>query len=131
MPAIPMNWKIGDLRPNGKAKISFSITLTSDLPEGQYKISATAEGSGDSGNIASAGGESTFWVKVKGIFTQIAAPAALAESNMDIGGQVLGLSTSKPPLDLYKYLPYILPILAAAYIFIFLARKRLRKSEHD
>lgn len=131
MPAIPMNWKIGDLRPNGRAKISFSITLTSDLPGGQYKISAIAEGSGDSGNISSSDGESTFWVKAKGVLTQIVAPEVMAESDMDIGGEVLGISTSKSPLDIYKYLIYILPILAAAYLFILFARKKLRENEQN
>jgi hypothetical protein len=130
MPAIPMDWKIGDLRPNGKAKISFSITLTSDLPQGQYKIAANVTGDGDSGNESSADSTSSFWVKVKGFITELAAPQALAESAANAEGNVLGTTTSgKSPLDINKYLPYILASLAAAYIFIFFARKKLKEHE--
>jgi hypothetical protein len=130
MPAIPMDWKIGDLKPGGKAKISFSITLTSNLPQGQYEISATATGDGDSGNESSVGSTSSFWVKVKGVITELTAPQALAESTANAGGNVLGATTSsKSPLDINKYLPYILASLAAAYIFIFFARRKLKEHE--
>ena len=131
MPAIPMDWKIGDLKPNGKANISFSITLTPNLPEGQYKISATVSGSGDSGNTASAEGDSAFWVKTKSILAEIAAPEVQAESNENHYGQVLGITNTKSQLDINKYLPYILLTLVTAYTLIFFARKKLKENEKN
>lgn len=129
MPAIPMDWKIGDLKPGGKVKISFSITLTSNLPSGQYKISATATGNGESGNEGSAEGESSFWVKVKNMLTEIAAPEVLAESSIDTDEQILGTTNAKSALDINKYLPYILLGLIATYLLILIAQKKLRKNK--
>ncbi|HUC94761.1 MAG TPA: hypothetical protein VMR19_02075, partial [Candidatus Saccharimonadales bacterium] len=79
---------------------------------------------------SSVGSTSSFWVKVKGVITELTAPQALAESTANAGGNVLGATTSsKSPLDINKYLPYILASLAAAYIFIFFARRKLKEHE--
>jgi hypothetical protein len=131
MPAIPMDWKVGDLRPGGKAKINFSITLTSNLPAGQYNISATAIGDSESGDAVSVDSNSSFWVRVKGAIAEITSPSVLAESPINEDENVLGIETSKPTLDINKYLPYILASLAAAYLLILFARRKLEENEKN
>lgn len=115
---IPMNWKIGDIRPNGKTKIAFSVALQPNLPEGLYKISATATGYDDGGNEASASSSSSFWVKVKSELTKPAVPTVSTNSNLPKPREVLGTSSLKQKSNINKYLFYVLSILTILYILI-------------
>ncbi len=123
MPAIPMNWELGDLKPGERVKIEFEIQLIEELPEGEYHLSVYATGKSAAGDESSSESVvSNFLVRLKAL-AGLVSGEALAQANNSTSGQVgevLGISDQKG-FDIRDYFSYIfvasiLMLLALAII---------------
>lgn len=127
---VPLDWNLGDLKPNGKAKISFNITLQKDAPGGLYHLFAQASGQSESGDSATSNiADSAFRVRTGGNTGEFAVPPVSGTTIQISGGapEVLGLNTQKSLSGIINsILPYVLPSLALAYLFIIAGRRRLQ-----
>jgi len=118
MPAVPMDWSLGDLDPGRKRIIEFGISLIHNLPEGEYHLNAQAIGYNTAGDeVASSNANSSFYVKLAHFMSQIASPVNAS------GGEVLGLSTDNSTdapqgylARWKKYYPYVL--LATLFLLL-------------
>lgn len=127
MPAIPMYWNLGDLKPGEKVQIEFSIGLIPELPEGMYHLSANAKGKGESGNESESGwSSSNFFVKLKYLVETITPEVLAGEDSSTSNSQ----SNKNLLLDNKKYLPYILATSLILIIFIRKLKKRINKNEN-
>jgi len=127
MPALPMDWDLGNLKPGEQVEIEFSIGLIDELPGGLYHLSAQAKGKAESGDeSASSWFTSNFLIRLKYLANQIS-------SNVSAKGEVLGatdeIKRSNFLLDNKKYLPYILAISAFILLFIPALKRKLNKNE--
>lgn len=125
MPPIPMDWKLGDLKPGERVKIEFEIRLINELPAGAYRLSAEAKGKSEAGDESGSGVvTSDFWVRLKEL-VEFLVPTALAGEEAPSSGQILGAASEVLPIDWEKYLPYILAITVFAYFGILALRKKI------
>lgn len=125
MPPIPMNWKIGDLKPGERVRIEFEIGLIEELPGGAYHLSAEAKGKSEAGDESGSGVvTSDFWVRLKDL-VEFLTPTALAGEEVPSSGQILGAASEALPIDKEKYLPYILAITVFAYFGILALRRKI------
>ena len=122
LPAIPMGWDLGDLKPGEKIEIDFSIGLIEELPAGQYYISAQAKGKSETGDeISTDWVNSSFLINLKG-YLGLLSTEVLAD-NLE-SEEVLG-SSSNWLVNKRKYLPYIFGISLLIIIVIYFLRKRM------
>jgi hypothetical protein len=126
MPAIPMQWKLGDMTPGQKVVIKFSIALINDLPEGLYHINVYAEGKSPAGDTASTGlVTSDFLLKLRSYISKL-TPSVEAYSEEGVGsGEVLGASSEGYFSKIKKYLPYIFGASIILYLLTSGLRRRL------
>jgi hypothetical protein len=126
---VPLDWNLGNIKVNGKAKISFNITLKKDAPAGIYHLFAQASGQSESGDSATSNmADSVFRVYAGANTTEFNIPPVSGTTNQGSGGapEILGLNTQKSLSGIISsILPYILPSLALAYLFIVAGRRRL------
>ncbi|EKD94572.1 MAG: hypothetical protein ACD_26C00034G0107 [uncultured bacterium] len=127
MPAIPMQWYLGNLKPGEKVEIEFSIGLIEELPEGTYHLLVEAKGKSESGDESRSGWVgSNFLLKLKYFVDQISPEVSAKE-------EVLGVSdiprNKNFLVDNQKYLPYILATSILILIMISLLRKKIKKNE--
>jgi hypothetical protein len=125
---VPLDWKLGDLKPNGKAKISFNITLKKDAPGGLYHLFAQASGQSESGDTTISNlSDSPFRVYAGVSPTESFTPPVSGTTSQGLGGggEILGLNTQKSPFNIDSILPYALPMLVMAYFLIVASRRKL------
>lgn len=125
---VPLDWKLGDLKPNGKAKISFNITLKKDAPGGVYHLFAQASGQSESGDTSISNlSDSPFRVYAGVNTTESFIPPVSGTTSQGTGGggEILGLNTQKSPFNINGLIPYTLPMLVMAYMLIFASRRKL------
>ena len=132
MPPIPMNWKIGDLKPGERVRIEFEIGLIEELPGGAYHLSAEAKGRSEAGDEAGSGWiTSNFLVRLRQLVESL-TPAVLA-SGEDIApsGEILGAMNINSPVDKRIYLPYILAISVFIYITLVILRRKIEAKKEE
>ena len=131
MPPIPMEWKLGDLRPGERVRIEFEIGLIQGLPGGTYHLSAEAVGRSEAGRDESSSGwvTSNFLVRLRQLIETL-TPTILASDETPTSGQVLG-ATDVLPIDKKKYLPYILAISVLLYFGILALRRKLNRNAEE
>jgi len=128
MPAIPMFWKLGDLKPGERVIIQFGIGLIKNLPGGEYHLAAEAFGANTLGEEVSSGrvvsNFNVFLKKMAGFLsTDVKAEEPVAEAS----GEILGLTTDNSSFDFHKYLPYLLGASVLALLLISGARRKLQE----
>lgn len=124
MPPIPMEWKLGDLKPGERVKIEFEIGLIQGLPGGAYHLSAEAKGRSEAGDESSSGWvTSNFLVRLRQLIETL-TPTVLASEETPTSGQILG-TADVLPIDKKKYLPYIFALSVLLYICLLALRRKL------
>jgi hypothetical protein len=125
----PLSWQIGDIKPSGKVKISFNVTIPKNSVPGIYHFKASASGQSESGNsVTSNLAETDFWVKLPVNAGEFITPPVLGASTGQISGgtpQVLGLNTQVTPFNINNLAPYAFPLLAGLYLLLVAGRRRL------
>jgi hypothetical protein len=126
----PLSWQVGDIKPSGKVKISFNVTIPKDSVAGKYIFEASATGKSESGDSSTSNlAQSDFLVELPaGAGGFITPPVIGSTISQGSGGSpaVLGLSTQNTPINVKNFNAFIFPSLTLTYLLIVIARRRLQ-----